>query len=51
MSTKFGLLIDFAILKAATSTNTKQVVVLRGRGRHLGKSILHHISAAGGPIG
>jgi len=28
MSTKFGLLIDFDLLKAVTSTNTKPEVVL-----------------------
>ena len=32
MSTKFGLLIDFDLLKAVTSTNTKPEVVLS---RHL----------------
>ena len=35
ISTKFGLLIDFGILKAVTSTNTKPEVVFSGRGRHL----------------
>jgi len=35
ISTKFGLLIDFDILKAVTSTNTKPEVVFCGRGRHL----------------
>ena len=30
-----GILIDFDLLKAATSTNTKPEVVLSGRGRHL----------------
>ena len=39
ISTKFGLLIDFDILKAVTSTNTKPEVVFSGRGRHLGKWI------------
>jgi len=39
MSTKFGLLIYFDLLKAVTSTNTKPEVVLSGRGRHLEKSI------------
>ena len=39
MSTKFGLLIDFVLLKAVTSTNTKPDVVLSGRGRHLEKWI------------
>jgi len=37
--TKFGLLIDFDILKAVTSTNTKPEVLFRGRGRHLEKWI------------
>ena len=39
MSTKFGLLIDFDILKAAISTNAKPEIVLSGRGRHLDKAI------------
>jgi len=39
ISTKFGLLIDFALLKAVTSTNTKPEVVFSGRGRHLEKQI------------
>ena len=46
----FGLVIDFNLLKAVTSTNTKSEVVFSGRGRHLEKSILRHISAVGGPI-
>jgi len=50
MSTKFGLLIDFDLLKAVTSTNRKPEVVLSGHGRHLKKSIRRHISAVGGPI-
>jgi len=37
--TKFGLLIDFDLLKAVTSKNTKPEVVLSGRGRHLEKWI------------
>jgi len=37
MSTKFGLLIDFDLLKALTSTNANLEVVLSGRGRHLEK--------------
>ena len=37
ISTKFGLLIDFDLLKAVTSTNTKPEVVFSGRGRHLEK--------------
>ena len=32
--TKFGLLVDFDLLKAATSTNTKPEIVFSGRGRH-----------------
>jgi len=39
MSTKFALLIDFDLLKAATSTNTKPKVAFSGRGRHLEKWI------------
>ena len=39
ISTKFGLLVDFDRLKAATSTNTKPEVVFSGRGRHLEKWI------------
>jgi len=35
--TKFGLLIDFDLLKAATSTNTKPELVFSGRCRHLQK--------------
>jgi len=50
MSTKFGLLIDFVLLKAVTSTNTKPDVVLSGRGRHLEKWIWRHISAVGAPL-
>ena len=37
--TKFGLLIDFDLLQAVTSTNTKPEVVFSGRGRHLEKWI------------
>ena len=37
MSTKFGLLIDFDLLKAVTSTNTKPELLFSGRGRHLKK--------------
>jgi len=37
--TKFGLLIDFDLLKAVTSTNTKLEVGFSGRGRHLEKWI------------
>ena len=44
---EFGLLIDFDLLKAVTSTNTKPEVVFSGRGRHLenGNDIIFlHIS-------
>jgi len=41
---KFGLLINFDLLKARTSTNTKPEVVLSVRGSHLEKSIGRHIS-------
>ena len=37
MSTKFGLLIDFDLLKAMTSKNTKPELLFSGRGRHLEK--------------
>ena len=37
--TKFGLLIDFDLLKTVKSTNTKPEVVFCGRGRHLEKWI------------
>jgi len=50
ISTKFGLLIDFDLLKAVTSTNTKPEVVFSGRGRHLEKWIWRHISTVGAPI-
>jgi len=36
---KFGLLIDFDLLKAVASTNAKPEVVFSGRGRHLEKWI------------
>ena len=39
METKFGLLIDFDLLKAVTSTNTKPEIVFSGRGRRLEKWI------------
>jgi len=39
MLTKFGLLIDFDLLKAVASTNAKPEVVFSGRGRHLEKWI------------
>ena len=38
LSTKFGLLVDFDLLKAVTSTNTKPEIVLSGRGCHLEKN-------------
>ena len=44
MLTKFGLLTDFDLLKARTSTNTIPQVVLSVRGSHLEKSIGSHIS-------
>ena len=43
-------MIDFDLLKAVTSTNTKPEVVFNGRGRHLKKWIWRHISAADVPI-
>jgi len=48
ISTKFGLLIDFDLLKAVTSTNMKLEVVFSGH--HLEKWIWHHISAVGALI-
>jgi len=39
ISTKFGLLIDFVLLKVVTSTNTKAEVEFSGRGCHLEKWI------------
>jgi len=39
ISTKFGLLIDFDLLKAVISTVTKPEVVFSRRGRHLEKWI------------
>ena len=38
MSTKFGLLIDFDLLKAATSTNATPEIVLLRFGRHIALS-------------
>jgi len=49
MSTKFGFLIDFDLLKAVTSTNTKPELVFSGSGRHLKKWKCRHISAVGAP--
>jgi len=37
--TKFGMLIDFDLVKAVTSTNTKPEVVFSGCGRHVEKWI------------
>jgi len=50
ISTQFGLLIDFDLLKAVTSTDTKPEVVFSRRGRHLEKWIWRHISAVGASI-
>ena len=50
MSTIFGLLIDFDILKAVTSINAKPEVLFSGRGHHLEKWIWRHISGMGTPI-
>jgi len=50
MSTKFNLLIDFDLLNAVASKNTKPEVVLSGRGCHLKKWIWRYISATGCPI-
>ena len=50
ISTKFGLLIDFDLLKALTSTDTKPEVVFSCRGRHLEKCIWRHTSAVGASI-
>jgi len=45
MSTKFGLLIDFDLLKAAISTSAKPEIVFSVRGRHLDKAIWSYIFA------
>jgi len=37
MSTKFGLLIDFDLLKAVTSASAKPELVFSDRGRHFEK--------------
>jgi len=50
ISTKFGLLIDFNLLKAVKSTDTKPEVVFSRRGRHLDKAIWRYISAVAAPI-
>jgi len=49
MSSKFGLLIDFDLLKAAISTNAKPEIVFSVRGRHLDKAIWRYISAVATP--
>ena len=49
ISTKFGLLIDFDLLKAVTSTDTKPEVVFSRRGSHQ-KWIWRHNSAVGASI-
>jgi len=50
IKTKFGLLIEFNLLKAVTSTDTKPEVVFSRRGRPLEKWIWRHISAVGASI-
>jgi len=50
MPTKFGLLIDFDLQKAAISTSVKPEIVFSVRGRHLDKAILRYISAVAAPI-
>jgi len=50
ISTKFGLLIDFNLLKAVISTGTKPEVVFSRRSRHLNKAIWRYISAVVAPI-
>jgi len=45
MSTKFGLHIDFDLLKAAISTNAKPEILFSNRGCHLDKAMWRHISA------
>jgi len=50
MSTKFGLLTDFDLLKTVTSTSMKSELVFCCRGRHLEKWKWRHISAVGAPI-
>jgi len=50
ISTKFGLLIDFNLLKAVISTDTKPEVVFSRRGRHLDKAIWRYNSAVAAPI-
>ena len=50
MSTKFGLLYDFDLLKAAISTNAKPEIVFSVRGRNLDQAIWRYISAVAAPI-
>ena len=50
MSTKFGLLIHFDLLKAAISTKAKKEIVFSVRGRHLDNAIWCYISAVAAPI-
>jgi len=50
MSTKFGLLINFDLLIAMTSTNAKPQLLFSGRGRHLENWNCRHISAVGAQI-
>ena len=47
---KFGLLMDFDLLKTVTSTNAKPEVVFSGRSRHLDIWIWRHISSVGASI-
>jgi len=44
-STKFDLLIDFDLLKAAISTNAKPEIAFSHHGCHLDKAMWRHISA------
>ena len=48
-SRKFGFLVDFELLKAVRSTNTKTEVVFSGYSRHLEKWISRHIFAMSAP--
>jgi len=50
ISTKFGLLIDFNLLKAMTSTDTKSEVVFSRCRRRLDKAIWRYISVVPAPI-
>jgi len=51
MSTKFCLLIDFDLLKALTSTNTKREIVLSGGGCHVAKSLWLYITVVSARFG